>query len=115
MPSPRAVLADIHNLSLDPTKAWSSLDKNGRLKAPRPSEIHVSNTVDVVEKLDVEEMVETTPEVVDDAVEQVHLDEVEELDVTDNSEVSDSSPAELSDNLDFGGEFDSFKPKKKKK
>ena len=115
MPSPRAVLADIHNLSLDPAKAWSSLDKSGRLKAPHKPEIHVSNMADVEKKLDVEELVETTPEFVDEPVEQSQVDELEELFAIDNSEASDSTPTEFSDNLDSGSELDSFRPKKKKK
>jgi len=35
MPAPRAVLADIHDLNLDPTKAWSITDKAGRI-TPNP-------------------------------------------------------------------------------
>ena len=41
MPAPRAVLADINDLGLDPAKPWTVTDKGGRLTAtPKPNAKH---------------------------------------------------------------------------
>ena len=37
MPSPRAVLSDIHDFALNPKEPWSTTGKNGRLKKPQDS------------------------------------------------------------------------------
>jgi sulfur carrier protein ThiS len=58
MPSPRAVLSDIHDFGLNPKESWSAVGKKGRLKKPQDS------TLDEV-KLAVETMVEVKePEII---------------------------------------------------
>ena len=130
MPSSRAILADIHNLSLDPSRAWSTLGKNGKLKGNSQSKVEDPKTADVreevkvKEELEVKALVETVPEIlekeavpeaVEEVVEHVQVDNVVEHALVDNAEALESSSADFSELLDSGNEFDSFRSKKKKK
>jgi hypothetical protein len=125
MPSSRAILADIHNLSLDPSKAWSSLGKNGRLKGTHQSKVEDHEIANVKEDLEVAVLVETMPEILEKEVEPAelkevvehvhHVDNVVEHALLDSTEAFESNSADFSEALDSGNEFDSFRPKKKKK
>lgn len=124
MPSSRAILADIHNLSLDPSRAWSALGKDGRLKGNSQSRVKDPKTADVREELEVKALVETVPEIlekeavpeaIEEVVEHVQVDNVVEHAFVDNAEALESSSADFSELLDSGNEFDSFRSKKKKK
>ena len=124
MPSSRAILADIHNLSLDPSRAWSSLGKDGRLKGNSQSKVEGLKTTEKKEELEVKVLVETKPEILEneivpdtleEVVEHVQVDNIAEHALVDNVEALESSSSDFSEVLDSGNEFDSFRPKKKKK
>jgi len=125
MPSPRAVLSDIHDFGLNPKEAWSEVGKKGRLKKPQDS------TLDEV-KLTVETMFEVKePEIInapvqpepivdvhakseeqewDDLVRQVELEQAG-LAVESNDELltTPELSADLTDDLELS------RSKKKKK
>ena len=143
MPSPRAVLSDIHNLSLDPKKAWSSLGKDGRLKKnvhpATDANVAESNVVDskyelpqVHQELLVQEIVhesaqdqvDLNPVEAEDMpveAEDMHAEAVDmpvEAAITDSLdqelENAESISLETTESADNNSEID-FRPKKKKK
>lgn len=121
MPSPRAVLADIHNLSLDPNKSWSTLAKNGRLKGPStavagmhaPAEVREEPPLVHQEVID-QEVVQDNFETAFDLKEEVSF-ETNDFDVQEvDQESAESISLEQMGSADSNSEID-FRPKKKKK
>lgn len=61
MPSPRAVLSDIHDLNLDPTVSHRNIKASGRLATPRASVV-----LEVIPEATITEVIpETVPVVVE--------------------------------------------------
>jgi len=56
MPSPKAVLADIHDLKLDPTKSHNSTKKSGRLHDSEKRNVVATST----ESIEIMEVLKTT-------------------------------------------------------
>jgi hypothetical protein len=125
MPSPRAVLSDIHDFGLNPKEPWSAVGKKGRLKKPQDSTMTEVNLV-------VEAMVEVKqPEVIDVPVqpepivdvqvkneeqewaELVRQVELEQADLMVESNDESLSTPEIS--ADSTDELESTRSKKKKK
>lgn len=89
MPSPRAVLTDIEDLNLDPTKSYTTVSSTGRLKHVKTLEAEVSN-------LEIELAVTTKVEPESTVVEQVAvIEEVKEIVVVDVPQELEEKPEVL--------------------
>ena len=106
MPSPRAVLADIHEFGLDPKKKHDDLTKKGRLNtnvslnSVQPEIIVVEEkTFDAIQKIEpvilpepeVQVKLESEPVLID-VIEQVEtLSQAEEVSLSSNQEVAEQT------------------------
>jgi predicted dehydrogenase len=122
MPSPRAVLSDIHDFGLNPKEPWSAVGKKGRLKKPQDSTLaEVKSTVETIEVSEPEVInVPVQPEPIVDVqdeneeqewAELVRQVELEEADLVADSDEMLTTP-EVADSAD---ELESSRSKKKKK
>jgi hypothetical protein len=123
MPSPRAVLSDIHDFGLNPKEPWSAVGKKGRLKKPQDSTLdEVKSTVEIMIEVKEPEVINVPvqPEpIVDVQVENeeqewadlVRQVELEEAGLVAESDETLSTP-EVADSAD---ELESSRSKKKKK
>ncbi len=122
MPSPRAVLSDIHDFGLNPKEPWSAVGKKGRLKKPQDSTLaEVKSTVETIEVSEPEVInVPVHPEpivdVQDENEEQEWAELVRQVELEEAGLVADSdemlTTPEVADSAD---ELESSRSKKKKK